>query len=344
MRVNRVLIAGHGSIGKRHLRLARQLLPDADIRVLRYRECASVPEYANGCYSDLSQAIAFAPDIAVIANPATHHIATAIPLASAGAHILVEKPLSTTVDGVVELIRTCKAHRTVLLAGYNLRFLPSMQKFRDLLGRKTIGRVLSVRCEAGQYLPSWRPETEYSKSVSARKELGGGVLLELSHEIDYLRWLFGDIEWVKATLSRQSALQIDVEDTAHLMLGFATVAGEKPPIGTLSMDFIRHDPVRQCCAIGETGSLRWNGITGSVEQFDADAGGWCEVFRHQHDRDDTYVAEWMHFLTCVRERKTPAIPGEDGLRVLEIVEAARRAAETGCQASVFSAAEPGATA
>lgn len=336
MQVNRVLIAGHGSIGKRHLRLARTLFPDADIRVLRHRDCTSVPEYADGCYSKLDEAITFAPEIAVIANPATHHINTALPLASAGTHLLIEKPLSASADGVAELIRTCKVHRSALLVGYNLRFLPSLQKFRDLIGGNTIGKILSVRCEAGQYLPSWRPDAEYSKSVSAKQDLGGGVLLELSHEIDYLRWLFGDVDWVKATLSRQSDLAIDVEDTAHVTLGFAAIAGEKPLIGSLNMDFIRHDPIRQCYAIGETGSLRWNGQAGTVELFEANAAGWREVFHHQHDRDDTYLAEWLHFLSCVRQQETPTVPGEDGLKVLEIIEAARRAAETGVQVKVLS--------
>ena len=70
----------------------------------------------------------------------------------------------------------------------------------DLMQNKIVGKILSVRCEVGQFLPSWRPNIDYRESVSARKALGGGALLELSHEIDYLMWIFGDIDWVKATL------------------------------------------------------------------------------------------------------------------------------------------------
>jgi len=332
--IDRVLIVGHGSIGKRHLRLARELLPGADIRVLRHRECVSVPEYANGCFLNLSEAITFEPHIAVIANPATHHIGVAQPLAAAGAHLLIEKPLSVSVNGLSELVTTCGGRNTILLTGYNLRFLPSLQKFRDLINEKLIGKVLSVRCEIGQYLPSWRPETDYRTSVSARKELGGGALLELSHELDYLRWLFGEVDWVKATLSRQSTLEIDVEDTAHLTLGFAKAADGTQLIGTLNMDFIRHDHVRTCCVIGETGSLRWNGLSGVIEQFDQGAAGWRVIYRHQHGRDDSYLAEWQHFLGCVQGKKIPIITGEDGLRVLKIIEAARNAADSGGQAKV----------
>lgn len=326
--INRILIVGLGSIGKRHLRLARELLPSTDIRVLRHQECALIPEHANGCFSNLEQAIDFAPQLAVIASPATFHMSAALPLAQAGVHLLVEKPLSTALKDVSQLLETCREQGTVLLTGYNLRFSPSLQLFRDLLNDNLIGRVLSVRCEIGQYLPSWRPDVDYRQSVSARQELGGGALLELSHEIDYLRWIFGEVDWVKATLSRQSRLEIDVEDTAHLILGFAFATDGSQLIGTVNLDFIRHDTTRLCTAIGENGSLRWNGLTGMVDQFNAGAKEWCELF---HQRDDSYLAEWQHFLNCINGQTTPLITGEDGLRVLQIIDAARQASESGNQ-------------
>jgi predicted dehydrogenase len=332
--INRILIVGLGSIGKRHLRLARELLPDADIRVLRHKASNEMHEYSNGSFSSIEESIAFAPQIAVIASPATFHIATAQALAEAGVHLLIEKPLSASLNGVTQLLETCQTQGVVLLAGYNLRFLPSLQRYRDLLSESVIGKVLSVRCEIGQYLPSWRPESDYRQGVSARHELGGGALLELSHEIDYLRWIFGEVNWVKASLSRQSSLEINVEDTAHLILGFASTYDGSQLVGTLNLDFIRHDTTRLCTAIGEKGSLRWNGLSGVVELFEAGAKEWLEVFRHQHQRDDSYLAEWLNFINCVSEHKTPLITGEDGLMVLQIVEAARKSSESGCQVNV----------
>lgn len=334
MLIDRVLIAGLGSIGKRHLRLARSLLPDADIRVLRHQVSDAIPEYANGSFSNMEEAIAFAPQIAVIANPATFHIATAQALARGGTHLLVEKPLSGSTEGVSQLLETCSRQGSILMTGYNLRFLPSLKRFHDLLAGRAIGRVLSVRCEIGQYLPTWRPDADYRQGVSARSELGGGALLEISHELDYLRWIFGEVEWVKATLSRQSGLQIDVEDTAHLILGFMPEADGRQLIGTVNLDFIRHDTTRLCTAIGAIGSLRWNGLTGAVEQFGATEKEWCEVFRHQHQRDDSYLAEWQHFLGCINAENAPLITGEDGLKVLQIIDASRQASESGSQVQV----------
>lgn len=334
--ISRVLIVGLGSIGARHLRLARQLLPDADIRVLRRQPGDPVPDYANGCMYSLAAAIDFAPQIAVIANPSTLHLQAALPLAHAGVHLLVEKPLSATPENVCQLLTACRKQKTVLLTGYNLRFLPSLQQFRSLLEQAVIGKVLSVRCEIGQYLPAWRPDSDYRQSVSARPELGGGALLELSHELDYLRWIFGEVDWLNATLSRQSSLEIDVEDTVHLLLGFQPSSDGHRLIGSVSLDFIRHDTTRLCTAIGEYGSLRWNGLTGVVEQFAAGGNEWRTLFHYQHQRDDSYLAEWRHFLACVAGQNTALISGEDGLKVLRIIEAARQASETGCRTRVGS--------
>jgi len=326
---NRVLIVGLGSIGKRHLRLAKELLPNADIHVLRHQQCDSIPEHANGCFSKLEEAIEFAPQLAVIASPASFHVDVAQSLALAGVHLLVEKPLSASLEGVSQLIDICSKQNTVLMTGYNLRFLSSLQRFRDMLNERVLGRVLSVRCEIGQYLPTWRPDTDYRQGVSSRRELGGGALLELSHELDYLRWIFGEVKWVKAALSRQSSLEINVEDTAHLILGFTPGADGHQLVASVNLDFIRHDTTRFCTAICEEGSLRWNGLTGVVEQFEAGAKEWRELFRHQHQRDDSYLAEWHHFLDCINAKTVPLISGEDGLKVLQIIDAARQAAGAG---------------
>jgi predicted dehydrogenase len=200
-----------------------------------------------------------------------------------------------------------------------------------LLSEGIIGALFSVRCDVGQYLPTWRPQSDYRNGVSAKKELGGGVLLELSHEIDYLRWIFGEVDWVSAILTQQSKLEIDVEDSAHLTIGFLPTGSEHPLVGTLNLDFIRHDHTRICVVIGEKGTLRWNGLTGEVDLFEAGARKWRKLYEHEPQSDETYRAEWRDFLDSIYQNKAPIIPGEDGKRVLEIIEAARISAIKGSQ-------------
>lgn len=323
-RTERVLIVGLGSIGSRHARIARELLPTSQLAVLRHRGCDDLP--ANGidqCFSSLDEALQFRPQVAIIANPATHHMQIALPLAQAGVHLLIEKPLANTHEGVPELIEICRLKEITLLTAYNLRFMPSLQYFRERLLDGLIGKVLSVRAEIGQYLPTWRPDADYRNTVSARSDLGGGALLELSHEIDYLVWLFGDIQWVNAVLCHQSELELDVEDTAHLVLGFAAKNGGKPLLASLNMDFVRQDSTRTCVAIGETGTLRWNAISGTVEVFREGEVSWQTLFTHPPQRDESYVAEWRHFLDCITHGTPPLISGQDGLTVLQVIHAAR---------------------
>ncbi|MFL0658897.1 Gfo/Idh/MocA family protein [Cylindrospermopsis raciborskii UAM/DH-MRr] len=323
--MNRVLVVGHGSIGQRHLRIVRQNLPQADIRVLRHRPGSGVSELANGVYHDLESACTFAPQVAIIANPAPFHLQTAAALVATGSHLLIEKPLSHDLEGVEALLQQARTQGVVLQVGYNLRFLPSLSRFRDLVQHGEIGHVLSVRCEIGQYLPTWRPDSDYRQGVSAQQALGGGVLLELSHELDYLRWIFGEVSWVKSYLGRHSQLEIDVEDLAHLVLGFSpnSACDASGPVAALSLDFLRHDPIRLCTAIGERGSLRWNGLTGTVERYMAGGDGWQLVCHQPHQRDDSYHSQWCHFLECVYANDNPLVSGEDGYAVLKIVTAAR---------------------
>lgn len=329
MPAKRVLIVGHGSIGQRHLRLAREILPDSEIMVLRHRASPEIPALANFCVSTIDEALAFKPDIAVIAGPAAQHVAIALPLANAGVHLLVEKPLDTTAAVAHSLRAAVCAKGVVCLVGYNLRFFSSLRTFRELVKSGRVGRVFSVRCEIGQYLPGWRPGSDYRSSVSASKALGGGALLELSHELDYLRWIFGELAWVKAAMGRQSDLAIDVEDSVHVILGFEPDLDGHRLMGTLSMDFIRHDTTRQCVAIGDAGTLRWNALSGTVDCFDAGADAWVTLVSATQQRDDSYRSEWLHFLDCVQGVASPLVSVDEGWKTLVVADAIRQASADG---------------
>ena len=329
-----MLVVGFGSIGKRHLRIVREMLPKAEIAVLRHEDYSIVPKGANYICSTIDEAISFTPNLAVIASPSSFHLATAMPLANAGVHLLIEKPLSATSVRVSDLIETCRKKDLKLAVGYNLRFLKSLKKFKSLVEDQVVGEIWSVRSEVGQYLPAWRPGSDYRECVSAQSRLGGGVLLELSHEIDYLRWIFGDLDWVQATLSKQSDLEIDVEDTAHLLLGFKAKCDAKQLIASVNFDFIRQDSTRVCVIIGKIGSMRWNAISGTIEFWALGSNGWKEIYRDNSTIDESYVAEWKDFISCIRKNSSPLITGTDGLKVLQVVEAARIASKNKSQAKI----------
>jgi predicted dehydrogenase len=333
--ISRILIVGLGSIGKRHKELVHQLFPNAEIEVLRLRRKSQMADSDSEFLTTIQDAKEFSPEIAVLCTPSTSHISLALDLAKSDAHLLIEKPISQSSAGVLELLEECASRNVVLMVGYNLRYLKSLQEFRRHVSEGLIGKPLSVRCEVGQYLPNWRPKMDYRECVSAKRELGGGVLLELSHEIDYLRWIFGEVDWVRATLLRQSDLEIDVEDTAHLTIGFEKDIFGKQLIANLNMDFIRHDTSRSCTVIGDRGSLRWDGILGEVSVIQADKKAWETLFVNDNGIEETYILEWQEFIKAIKEKRDPAVTGADGLRVVEIIEAALLSSKSGIQTAVI---------
>jgi len=299
---------------------------------LRHGSGGDVIPEANSCVTSLDEAVAFAPDIAIIATPAPHHAAPAIALARAGVHLLIEKPMAATLDAAKAMGETAREAGVKVQIGYNLRFLESLSIFREAIHAGKVGRISSVRAEVGQYLPDWRPGADWRDTVSARRDLGGGVLLELSHEIDYLRWIFGEVEAVQGWLGHIGPLELDVEDTVHALLHFGCSVPKghegAAPVANLTLDFIRRDPVRRCVAIGDEGTLEWDGIASRVRQFGPD--GEIQLLHDQKpSRDTSYSLQIEAFVNCVTTAAPPAIGINDGLAVLKIVEAIRRSHDQG---------------
>jgi predicted dehydrogenase len=331
----KILIVGLGSIGLRHLAISRSLFPSNQIKSIGARVFDKWVREENKIKSEFDKEISdFAPDIVAICSPSPSHISIAQFFVERGANLFIEKPISSDIFNLVKFIEKCSSSNRLLMVGYNLRYLNSLQEFRRHINEGLIGNPLSVRCEVGQYLPNWRQVEDYCESVTARSDLGGGVLLELSHEIDYLRWIFGEVDWVRATLLRQSELEIDVEDTVHMNIGFETITNGRQLIANLNMDFIRHDTTRRCTVIGDMGSIRWDGISGEVSLFQAGRKTWETLFAHDNGVEETYILEWQELISAIEGKRSPAVTGEDGLRVVEIIEAARLSSKSGIQTAV----------
>ena len=290
----RILIVGYGSIGKRHLRLIRAKFPEASILLYRHRHTVTIPLGATSVTSSLEEVLRFGPDVAIIANPASLHLNIADHLVKLGCDILIEKPISNDLSEAYKFLETLENLNVFCTVGYNLRQKPSLQRFKDLIINNEIGEPISVKSEVGQYLPYWRPDTDYRENVTSNALLGGGVMLELSHEIDYLNWLFGLPSWVSAWTGKISNLEVDVEDSALLTIGYKR-SYERDLIVSLSMDFVRHDATRQCIVIGDNGSIKWDAHTDSVEVFSLSNKSWNRVFQGTQVHDESYVRQLDNF-------------------------------------------------
>lgn len=310
------MIAGLGSIGRRHLRNLRAL-GESDILLYRTHLSTLPDEELDGLpiSTDLEAALAWQPDAAIISNPTAAHLSTALPAARVGCHLLLEKPISHTLEGTDDLIRIMQTHGKQALVGFQFRFHPVLMQVKALLNSGELGRPLSVHAHWGEYLPGWHPWEDYRNGYAARSDLGGGVVLTLCHPFDYLRWLIGDVTALSATIANTSDLDLGVEDQAEVTLNFANGC-----LGTVHLDYYQRPASHWFEIVTTDGIIRWDNSDGAAEIILAERG------MREHlvppagfERNHLYLAEMKHFLALVHGNETaPRCTLEDGKQALII--------------------------
>lgn len=319
----RILIAGLGSIGLRHLNNLLQLGVE-DILLLRTKNEPAKDAPHLPIFTKLQDALNQKPDAVIVSNPTSHHLETALPAAKAGCHLFLEKPLSHTWQDVDTLLATMKQKNLIGMIGFDMHFDPGLQKVRQLLKDGMIGRVTAIQAQVGQYLPDWHPWEDYRKGVSARVDTGGGAILDLIHEIDYVTWLMGEAKEVMSMNGRVSSLEIQTEDTAAILIRFTNNA-----IGTINLDYIQRTLSRSCRIIGEEGTITWDLMNQKVSWYLAKDKAWHEYSYDGFQRNDRFLAEMKHFLDCLQGKVQPEVNLESGSWSLKIALAAKESGKTG---------------
>lgn len=320
------LIAGLGSIGSRHL---RNLISLGEQDILLYR--TKMSDSLQDAYThfpvegDLPSALAHRPDAVIVSNPTSLHLQVAVPAAEAGCHILLEKPVSYNLEGIEKLRSAVQLGGGQILVGYQFRFHPGLRKIKKLLEDGIIGKPFSVRAHWGEYLPNWHPWEDYRMGYSARSDLGGGVILTLSHPIDYLRWLLGDIQSLWAFSGRLSNLEIDVEDVAEIGLKFANKT-----MGSIHLDYNQQPSSHRLEIVGSMGTIRWDNSNGNVQLYQAENETW-QTFNppEEFTRNDLFMSEMKHFINVVRNLEKPVCTLEDGIAALHVAVASLQSSDTG---------------
>jgi predicted dehydrogenase len=322
--VNRLALVGLGSIGRRHLRVLKQIRPDIEVILVRSGRGARWPEelLASESVDSIEEAINKGIDAAVISSPAPYHVQQAKKFLSKNIPLLIEKPLSHDLQDIRELSLLADQANVPILVGYVLRHSMDLRYFYELAVSERVGRSVDATIRCGSFLPDWRPDQDYRTTASARPDLGGGVLLELSHELDYANWLFGPFQTIDASLTNSGTLDIEVEDTADIVL-----ATESDSTVAIHLDFCSKDSVRECVIHGSEGELRWDGVH-RIVSFKRDDGEE-EKSAFDVERDAMFRAQLTHFLSCIEQGETPKVTLQDGIVALTLVEAAKRSSVEG---------------
>lgn len=332
----KILMIGLGGIGQRHTRNLRALLGDS-VEIIAYRvrrqmhvvtptmgadESRNVESfYSIRAFQDLQEALSEKPEIAFVCNPSSLHIPVTLACLRAGCDIFIEKPLADTLDGTEELVRVAEEHQRVAMVGYQLRFHPCLLKLAETVRSGLLGNLLGVRATIGEYLPNWHPYEDYRQMYAARADLGGGVVLSQIHEFDYLYSLFGMPSRIYALGGHWSELEIDVEDTASILME-CRVGGRPFPIH-LHQDYLQSPPSRQCEVIGDRGRVVMDLHAMTVSVF---TRGSKEPEVHSFvgfERNQLFLDQTKHFLDCVQFRRRPVVDLVDGQQSLRMALAVK---------------------
>lgn len=320
--IKKVAVVGLGNIATRHRRNLKTLFPTAELLVMSAsgRTPSEVVSDCDGIVTSVEALVSASVDLVIVASPAPLHAKHAIPFIEAGIPTLIEKPVTTSVEDAADLQQAIELHRTPIAIGYCLRYLPSALKLKSLLEECKVGTLYNAYIEIGQYLPDWRPSKDYRNSVSANKALGGGALLELSHELDYAQWLLGPLNIQHAILRSSEVLALDVEDIADI-----TALTTSGAVATIHLDFLQRKAHRQCSFVGSEGRIDWDLIQNQLTLTTATDVSVL-YSEPEWDKNQMYIAMIEDFVQMIEHNKHSCTELAEATATVYLIEQIKRQA------------------
>ena len=311
----KILIAGLGSIGSRHLANLRKL-GYRDIILYRTKKSRmkGIDRFSSlPVYHSLDAALNQKPDIAIISNPTSLHVKTALKCANSGCDLFIEKPLSDNLKDLSKLNSVVKKKRLITFIACQFRFHPHLVSIKKWVDTGKLGKVIYVSAVWAEFLPDWHPWEDYRKGYSSLRRLGGGVILTLIHCLDYMYWIMGDISEVLSVKDKLTGLSIDTEDVAEIILKFKNKA-----IGHVHLDYFQKPRVHDMLLVAEKKRVYWNCHNNVLVLEDRKGKKRIIGVPWGFERNTMFINELKHFLDCVKKRKQTFIPLKQGVDVLKI--------------------------
>ena len=320
-----IAVIGLGNIARRHRQNLKLLFPTAKIIALSAsaRIVDEPIEFADLQLSNIEMLIDNKPELVIVASPSPYHETHASMLIQHHIPVLIEKPLASEPESAHRLLALSQTHSGQVMVGYCLRYLSSAIEMKRLLSDDLIGAIYNCQASVGQYLPDWRPNKHYTHSVSANKSLGGGALLELSHELDYLHWLLGPLDLSYAQLRVTKELGLDVEEIADLIL-----TNRKGCVCSLHMDFIQKQAQRECTFIGSKGRLHWDLLANTIT-LHCHTGTQLLYSAPEWDKNKMYINMVTDFINNIQRGECTATSLEDASQTVSLIAQIKQQATWG---------------
>jgi predicted dehydrogenase len=300
-----ILIVGLGSIAKKHITALRAISNDFKIYALRSVSNNDDEAGIENIFNLNEVNVAF--DFAIISNPTNLHFEYIEKLSSIGMPLFIEKPAINCLDNSDKLVQIIKDKKIITYVACNLRFHPCIIFLKNTIDAETL-RINEVNVYCGSYLPDWRPGKDFKSIYSANAKMGGGVHLDLIHELDYIAWLFGLPDKSRSVLRNVSSLDIDAVDYANYILEYDSFAI------SIILNYYRHKPKREIEIVFEDKIWLINLIEHTIKD---DQGSI--VFENLNFRiEDTYFFQLDYFISCLKNEEQPMNGLELSLETLKI--------------------------
>ncbi|MEO8666318.1 MAG: Gfo/Idh/MocA family oxidoreductase [Ignavibacteria bacterium] len=308
------LICGLGSIGKRHLRILKKT---GDHKFIALRSGGSGSGKAENIdveITDIKNITDHKIDGALITNPTSLHISTAIELAKQKIPLFIEKPLGKNLDGADELLKIVEHAGIPVLIGYNFIYHPAIIKIKELIAENKIGKVISARAQFGTFMPHWHKDEEYKNSYAANASMGGGVVLTSIHEQNYLTDMFGEIVNIKAMETGGDNIGIDAEEGAEILLKHKSGV-----VSNIHLNFYQKPYFRNLQIIGSEGTILWDFMKPEIKILFKDN---TEVLKLGDDPmellDKSYEGQMTHFIQVASGKEQSRIPLSKGIDDMKV--------------------------
>ncbi len=300
-----ILIIGLGSIAHKHIHALKQIVPDAKIFALRSATSANMVEGVENIFT-LNQ-IEQRPDFAIIATPTCLHLESIKQCLKLGIPMMIEKPLLHELQPALDFEEELADKNLITYVACNLRFHPMIAFLKSFLSEQKM-RINEVNVYCGSYLPDWRPGKDFRTLYSANPEMGGGVHIDLIHEIDYVFWLWGKPHETIGLKRNTSSLQIKAIDFAAYHLFYEQFTAN------ITLNYYRKDLKRNIEIVFDNET--WNADLVKCEIISST--GKVIFSSPQYKIADTYFEQMKYFIECINENKKPMNSYHEALEVLSI--------------------------